>query len=165
MTLPPPLARWLGLAGLIPQLYATAVVLGGDPANRFTALSLGYAYAALILSFLGGIWWGIAAGAAGLRSIVVPRWLWFVAVVPTLIALASALPWALGTPWPQPSLIALGTALIAACGIDWLLWRHGLVPDWWLTLRLPLSIGLGVLTIILGVTGGIGGAGAISGGG
>jgi hypothetical protein len=143
-TTPPTFPRWLGLAGLLPQLAAVAVVFGGDTSLHFSAIALGYAYAALILSFLGGLWWGI--GAAADRP---PEWLWVAAVVPSLVALASALPWAVGAPWPGPSLVVLGLALIGALGVDVLLARLGLVPRWWMSLRLPLSLGLGGLTLLL----------------
>jgi hypothetical protein len=143
-TTPPVFPRWLGLAGLLPQLAAVAVVFGGDTSLHFSAIALGYAYAALILSFLGGLWWGI--GATADRP---PEWLWIAAVVPSLVALASALPWAVGAPWPGPSLVVLGLALIGALGVDVLLARLGLVPRWWMSLRLPLSLGLGGLTLLL----------------
>lgn len=143
---PPPLPRWLGLAGLAPQAAVVAVVLSGDIGLRFTALALGYAYAALILSFLGGLWWGLAAFAK--RP---PEWVWVAAVTPSLVALASAVPWAVGQPWPGPSLLVLGVALIGALGIDRLLARERLTPPWWMSLRLPLSLGLGTLTLILAI--------------
>lgn len=138
----PPVARRLGLAGLLPQLAVVAVLIEGDIGARFSALALGYAYAALILSFLGGLWWGLAARAA--RP---PDWLWAAAVVPSLVALASAWPWAVGKPWPGPSLIVLGGALIGSLAIDARLARAGLAPSWWMALRVPLSLGLGALTI------------------
>lgn len=143
---PPPLPRWLGLAGLLPQAIAVAVVLSGDEASRFSALSLGYAYAALILSFLGGLWWGLAA-----RAERPPEWAWIAAIAPSLVALATAVPWAIGQAWPAPSLVVLATALIAALGVDSLLSSRGLTPPWWMSLRLPLSLGLGVLTLVLAV--------------
>ena len=59
----PPVARWLGYAGLLPQALAFVAVAAGEVGGRFTALALSYAYAALILSFLGGMWWGLAAQA------------------------------------------------------------------------------------------------------
>lgn len=132
----------LGLAGLIPQVCAVLALLGDDPATRFPALALAYAYAALILSFLGGLWWGIAA-----KSDAPPTWIWGAAVAPSLIALASAWPWMVGLSWPGPSLVALGVALIAALGIDLALIRRGLAPPGWLALRAPLSLGLGALTL------------------
>lgn len=146
MVSPPPLPRWLGLAGLLPQLAAVAVVLSGDIALRFSALAMGYAYAALILSFLGGLWWGIAA-----RADRPPEWIWVAAIIPSLIALASAVPWAVGQTWPGPSLVILGAALIAALAVDRALARLDLTPPWWMSLRIPLSLGLGALTLVLAV--------------
>lgn len=139
----PTLARALGFAGLLPQLAALALVASGDPRWSFSALSLAYAYAALILSFLGGIWWGLAARAGA----DAPGWLWIAAVVPSLVALATAIPWAIGAEWPGPSLVLLGLALIAALAVDLRLVRLGLAPGWWLALRTPLSVGLGILSI------------------
>jgi hypothetical protein len=138
----PRLATMLGFAGLLPQIAAVLTLLGNDPATRFPALGLAYAYAALILSFLGGLWWGIAAKSDG-----VPRWVWVAAVAPSLVALASAWPWMVGLEWPGPSLIVLGFALIAALGVDIALVRLRLAPSGWMALRAPLSLGLGALTI------------------
>ncbi len=143
----PSTPRLLGFAGLLPQLAAGYILLENNADWRFTALAMAYAYAALILSFLGGLWWGLAA-AAGPRA---PRWLWVAAVVPSLIALASAWPWATGQPWPGPSMILLGGALIAALGVDWRLQKTGIAPDWWLSLRVPLSLGLGGITLAIGL--------------
>ena len=142
--MPPTIARLLGFAGLLPHIAVVLILLERNSELRFSALSLGYAYAALILSFLGGIWWGLAAKAE--RA---PNWLWIAAVMPSLIALASAIPWATGDPWPGPSLIIIGVALIGALGVDWQLARQGLAPDWWMRLRLPLSLGLGGLTLAM----------------
>ena len=142
---PPRLPRLLGLAGLLPQLAAVLVLFGRDPATHFTALALAYAYAALILSFLGGLWWGLGA-----RAEHPPAWLWIAAIAPSLVALASAVPWAVGEPWPGPSLIVLGAALLAALVIDREVARRDLAPPWWLALRVPLSVGLGVLTLVAG---------------
>jgi hypothetical protein len=141
----PRLALVLGYAGLLPQLAAVAVLLADDTGWRFAALALGYAYAALILSFLGGIWWGIAAQAHR----PVPAWLWVAAVAPSLVALASAIPWAIGKPWPGPSLGWLGIALLLSLVVDYRLWATRLAPPWWLHLRLPLSLGLGLLTLVV----------------
>ncbi|MDO7841892.1 DUF3429 domain-containing protein [Sphingomonas immobilis] len=142
---PPRLVLQLGYAGLIPQIAALAVLLAHDPEYHFMALAMGYAYAALILSFLGGLWWGLAAQAQE----DVPLWLWFAAVAPSLIAFASAWPWATGTKWPGSSLIVLGVALIASLAVDFRLKANGLCPPWWLHLRIPLSIGLGLSTLLM----------------
>ncbi len=142
----PRTARMLGLAGLLPQLAAGYVLLENNGEWHYTALSMAYAYAALILSFLGGLWWGLAAQAKE-----APGWIWYAAVVPSLIAFASAWPWATGQTWPGPSMIMLGTALIASLAVDWQLQRTGVAPAWWLGLRVPLSLGLGILTLLIGL--------------
>ncbi|WP_448502356.1 DUF3429 domain-containing protein [Sphingomonas sp.] len=147
LTAIPPDARALGLAGLLPQFASLLATLSGHPEWSFAAHALGFAYAALILSFLGGLWWGLAAAAGG-RA---PGWLYVAAVVPSLLALAACVPWALGENWPGPSLIALGAALIATLLVDRRLVADALAPHWWMALRTPLSIGLGATTIVIGL--------------
>lgn len=142
-----PMARALGYAGLLPQVLVVATLLAGGSDTRFMALSLGYAYAAIIFSFLGGLWWGLASAARR----PCPRWVWGVAVTPSLLSLLSAWPWATGMPWPGPSLVMLGIALAASLLVDLKLKRAGLTPQGWLALRAPLSIGLGVLTLMAGL--------------
>lgn len=139
-----PAARVLGYAGLLPQVAVVVMLLSGDLAARYVALALGFAYAALILSFLGGIWWGLAAADPG-RA---PRWLWVAAVVPSLVALASAWPWMVGLTWPGPSLVALGLAILATLAVDRALLQRGLESTSLWRLRLSLSLGLGGLTLL-----------------
>lgn len=143
----PRVAYILGLSGLLPQIAVVAVLLSHNPAGRFTALALGFAYAALILTFLGGTWWGLAAAAPD-RA---PAWVWVAAIVPSLIALATAWPWTVGLPWPGPSLVVLGVSLIAAVAVDVALVRLALAPTGWMRLRVPLSLGLGGLTLLAAV--------------
>ncbi len=139
----PLISTWLGYAGLVPQIAAVTVLASGSAYWRFTALALAYAYAALILSFLGGLWWGLAARSAG-RA---PNWSWVAAVLPSLIALMSAVPWAIGAPWPGPSLVWLGLSILCSLIVDRKLSTLGLAPVGWMALRAPLAIGLGVLTL------------------
>lgn len=142
---PPPLPRiavGLGLAGLLPQAIALLAAL--TEGQRYTALAAGYFYAALIFSFLGGIWWGVAASRRE-----APSWLYPAAVVPSLIAFASGVPWMVGGDWPGPSLVALGTAIAASVLVDRALHRLGLLGHELLRLRVILSLGLGGLTLAL----------------
>lgn len=134
----------LGYAGLLPQLLALAVLVAGPFEWHFTAIAMAYAYAALIFSFLGGLWWGAAA-----RDVRSPAWVYVAGVVPSLIALASAIPWAIGTAWPGPSLIVLGVGILLSPLVDRRLAAQALVPDWWMTLRWHLSLGLGALSIAI----------------
>lgn len=146
---PPRIALLLGYAGLSPQLIALGAVTLGGPEVRFTALAMAYAYAALILSFLGGLWWGNAATV----SQPVPAWIWVAAVTPSLVALASAIPWAIGAEWPGPSMMMLATSLVGSLGVDAALARMHLCPAWWLSLRIPLSVGLGLSTLAIALLG------------
>ncbi len=141
----PALPRWLGLAGLLPQFTCVAVLYAGPAEWREAALAIAFAYAALILSFLGGMWWGIAAAAPAAQRRKALGWLWIAAVLPSLVALACFLPWALDWAWPEPSLVMLGGALLVTLGVDAKL--GALAPRWWMALRVPLSTGLGLATI------------------
>lgn len=137
-------ARWLGGAGLIPQILFAGVAVGSPAAYGPTAIALALSYAALILSFIGGAWWGLASHAKGR----VPLWIWLAAVAPSLIALAAMSALIFGRS-PQPGLLTAGAALIAALAVDAKLTTNGLGPPGWLRLRTHLSLGLGWLTIIV----------------
>jgi hypothetical protein len=135
-------ARWLGYAGLLPQAIALWLALKGGPSG-FVALAGGFAYAAAIFSFLGGVWWGqaLANGRAGAGAFIV-------AVMPSLIAVAAFLPWTFGWSWPGPALIVLGLLI----GLSWLVDRQlEFANRAFMRLRLHLSVGLGALTIALGL--------------
>lgn len=140
----PKAVRMLGYGGLLPQAAAVLLIATGSPEYRFSALALAFAYAALILSFVDALWWGLAAA----RPATAPKWVWAVGVVPCLIALASFLPWVIGSSWPAPSMAILALALALSPLADWRLDRAGLCPRGWLALRVSLSLGLAVLTIL-----------------
>ena len=136
-----PAAIWLGYAGLLPQILCVALA-GGGHEYAFTALAGGFAYGAAIFSFLGGVWWGqaIASGRAGAGA-------YMVAVMPSLLAVALFLPWSFGWEWPGPALFYLGTLIALSPLVDRAL---GFAKPDFIRLRIHLSVGLGVLTIILG---------------
>jgi hypothetical protein len=140
-----PAARVLGYAGLVPQLMCLALVgLGHE--WRYAALAGGFAYAAAIFSFLGGLWWGqaLANGHTSTGAYVV-------AVLPSLISVALFLPWTFGWEWPRPALIYLGAMILGSPVIDRAL---GFAGGEFLRLRWHLSLGLGGLTIGLGLLAG-----------
>jgi Protein of unknown function (DUF3429) len=138
--------RWLGLAGLLPQLIAVLFLLDST-GMRWIAVAGGYGYAAFIFSFLGGIWWALA-----LLTPTAPRWLSGAAIVPSLLSLATFLPWTWGWTWPGPSLVILSIALLVSPLVDWQIAKYISLPAGWIRLRLQLSIGLGLLTGILAFT-------------
>lgn len=132
----------LGYAGLLPQILCLAMILAGHE-WRYAALAGGFAYAAAIFSFLGGVWWGqaVQSGRGTARA-------YLVSVLPSLLAVALFLPWTFGWEWPGPALLYLGALILLSPVIDRAL---GFAPGDFLRLRLHLSIGLGSLTIALGL--------------
>lgn len=146
-------AHLLGYAGLLPQAIALLFVAiarwrdddfaWADGAG--SAVALGTAYPLLILSFLGGIWWGFAmrrhAGQGALAAL---------AVTPSLAALAL-LGLLAATGHIGLTLVAIGSTIMLTLLIDRRLTRREEVPDGWMQLRIPLSLGLGSATILLGI--------------
>lgn len=133
-------ALWLGLAGLIPPIGLTAVAwlkLG-----LFAPSTPGFVltYAAVILSFIGGSWWGFASRAER------PSWLLFgLAVLPSLAGWAAIFSFR-----PPAALFALAVGLVAVLPVDWLLVQQRLAPRWWMRLRVPLSLGLALCCALSG---------------
>jgi hypothetical protein len=133
MRIPLP-ALWLGFAGLIPPLVLTAVAL--FDISLFAPSTPGFVltYAAVILSFLGGSWWGFVSRQER------PGWVLLgISVLPALGGWAAIFSFQ-----PPAALFALAGALIAALAMDALLVRRRLAPGWWMRLRVPLSVGLAV---------------------
>jgi Protein of unknown function (DUF3429) len=139
----PRIALRLGFAGLLPQIIAVFLV-ATDAEQRWSALAVGYAYAAFIFSFLGGVWWG-----QGLTIKNAPLWIYAAAVAPSLIALATYVPWVIGAAWPGPSLAILGICLILSPLVDRAIGQSVPFPPDWMRLRIILSLGLGGLTLLL----------------
>jgi len=131
----------LGYAGLLPALFCLLAAVLGPPEWQGLAFRTGALYAGLILSFLGGTWWGIATKAKAKQAMP----LYVLAVVPTLAALGLLM---LPSPW---RVVLLGVLILLSLVIDRLLVQLRLAPDLWMKLRVPLSIGLGLLTIALGL--------------
>ncbi len=137
-----PAARALGYAGLLPQVICVGMLASGHE-WRYSALAGGFAYAAAIFSFLGGVWWGqaVQSGRATAGA-------YFIAVMPSLLAVALFLPWTFGWEWPGPALLYLGALIIGSPLIDRAM---GFAEADFLKLRWHLSLGLGSLTIALGM--------------
>lgn len=128
----------LGAAGLLPFVGLAALMAwlrvvdtGLDPAWRGLAGGVIVGYGAVILSFLGGVRWGVAAGEPGTRE---RTWLFAGSVLPSLAA------------WPAlfvPASLALaGLALahLALGAADARLARSGRAPPWYGRLRIGLAL-------------------------
>lgn len=137
-------AYLLGFAGLLPQVAVVAAILIEEPATAYDLpFAFAFGYPSLILSFLGGVWWGFAmrreAGQAQLSGL---------AVLPSLAPLAVIPLAALSWRW---ALVALGIAIVLTLLVDRRLAATGEAPAGWMRLRVPLSLGLGGLTILAGL--------------
>ena len=126
---PPPTdtARLLGNLGLLPFVVGAALVwVVNAEAHPYATLALA-AYAAVIVSFLGGIHWGLA-----FRLSAPPASLFIWGVVPALVAwLAVMMPASAG-------LVVQGVMLVVCYLVDRRVYpQQGLAH--WLTLRFRLS--------------------------
>jgi hypothetical protein len=136
-TVKAPISAWvLGLAGLGPAMLFTAVALFADTPLWPHAWRFMLCYGAVILSFIGGAWWGLASapGASGGRAS-----LYVLAIAPALVAAVSLI---IGD-WR--GLSAVSAAFFAALAVDTHLVASGVAPKWWTRLRLPLSAMMGLL--------------------
>lgn len=145
-TLPRPVVT-LGLAGILPQAACLFIAITA-PGERWFALAAGCCYAAVILSFLGGMWWMV-----GLLTGRTHADFYAVAVMPSLIGWASLLPWCFGWPWPGPALGVLGLCLLASPLVDRWLAKQLEWPPAWLRLRVAMATGLGLATLGLATVG------------
>ncbi|CAD5372646.1 conserved membrane hypothetical protein [Rubrivivax sp. A210] len=130
----------LGYAGLAPFVLGAALMwLVYPEVHPYVALALS-SYAAVVISFLGGIHWGMA-----MRHQPPPHTLIAWGVVPSLLA------WAAVMMPPASGLVIAALALLACYGVDRRLYPlHGAAH--WLTLRFRLSM-LAALSCFIGAAG------------
>lgn len=142
-------AFWYGYGGLIP-FYAGALALWILPVPEMQlAWRVLIGYAAIILSFLGAVHWGLALANYGAppprAGDAVPAMTWARlgwAVIPALIG------WVALVLEPAPALILLIAAFAAAFLADRGAARAGVMPEWYPSLRGPLTL-LVVLALAL----------------
>ena len=143
----------LGAAGAIPFAVATAALLSPESRIRVPAVAAMVTYAAVVLSFLGGIEWGVAlhepaaATPAGKERHRITALL--VSVVPSLAA------WLVLTAPPPSFLPSLHWQLGADLALFVLVWaadlafaRQGLLPTWFVNLRTAITA---VVVMLLGL--------------
>lgn len=141
----------LGLAGLMPFVWG-ALTLMSTPlltwslhtfGARLSGPYVGLVYGVVILSFMSGVLWGFATRATGA---FVP-WAYGLSVLPALWAFLMT---GMGPAATASSLIVGFSGLL---GLDWLFWRQGLTPAWWMRLRLLLtSIVTACLAVVVWVS-------------
>jgi hypothetical protein len=133
---PTPAAQRLGGAGLLPFVAGALLVwLVDAEAHPYVTLGLS-AYAALIISFLGGIHWGLAMRmpltAPGVAAAPVPTAVLVWGVIPSLVAWPAVM-------MPPASALVIHALMLLACyAVDRRLYpRLGAAA--WLNLRFRLS--------------------------
>ncbi len=133
-------ARLLGHLGLLPFVLGAALVwVVNAEAHPYATLALS-AFAAVVVSFLGGIYWGL-----GFRLSAPPASLFIWGIVPSLVAwIAVMMPASAG-------LVVHGVMLLVCYAVDRRIYpTQGL--SHWLTLRFRLSA-VAALSCFLGAAG------------
>ncbi len=138
----PASAFWLGGLGALPFVgLAAAQVFVGDVLGPELNLAL-VAYGALILSFLGGVRWGIAMSESeegDERSLAIRL---AISILPSLIG------WSAFFMPDRVSLLILAIAFIAIGTLDVSAYKLSDAPAWYRKLRLPLTV---TVTICLAI--------------
>jgi uncharacterized membrane protein len=134
---------WIfSIAGAVILAGITAMLFSSQTQVRIPAIAALVTFAAVILSYLGGIEWGLALhevpGTERTRAVALG--------VSTLPALAAwGILWAPSPQWQVGGAIVLFLAVWAA---DLWLARHGLIPSWFVDLRTAITA---AVCLILGV--------------
>jgi hypothetical protein len=86
-------------------------------------------YGAIILAFMSGVLWGFATKLEAAQAATG----YALSVIPAL--------WAFFTTGGGPTSagISLMAGFIGLLGLDWLFWRYGVAPGWWMQLRVLLT--------------------------
>ena len=121
-------ALLLGIAGVVP-FWAAPVAIWWDPQWWTVAHHQQLVYGALILSFLGGVHWGIALAGDDHRW---PRYVW--SVLPALIGWTSHA-------FEHHGILILICGFGTAWSIDRLSPLAEALPVWYQSLRAILSVG------------------------
>jgi len=128
----PSAAAWLGGLGVLPFVgLSLATAFSNDDFKAQLSFAL-LAYGAVILSFLGGIHWGLAIGGVAQTDNVLLRRI-TLSIVPSLVAWAALL-----TPF-RSGFAVLAAAFIAMLLVDIRASRKQEAPAWYPNLRWPLS--------------------------
>ena len=126
-------ARLLTFAGVIPFVALLVLLFVGDLTQRVLYLQLLTTYAAVILSFLGGIQWGIGLSVtdSAPRS---AQTLFYLSVVPSLLAWTMLM-----IPHPTSRVLVAIFIFGFVWIIDTLLNLQKLIPAWFYKLRTVIT--------------------------
>lgn len=133
----PRAALALGLAGLLPFLWGV-LTMYVPAAQDLTISTVGprfvgpfviLQYGTVILAFMSGVLWGFATKAEG----AVAASGYAMSVIPALWAFFFV------GGGPTSAAIYLISGFVGLLWLDWMFWRQGLAPPWWMHLRVLLT--------------------------
>ncbi|MEL6518397.1 MAG: DUF3429 domain-containing protein [Pseudomonadota bacterium] len=127
----------LGFAGLIPFVWGALTVLSPAMTEfgiqtfgpRFVGPFVQLNYGQIILAFMSGVLWGFATRAQG----GVAATGYALSVLPALWAFFFV------GGGPVSAAINLLAGFVGLLGLDYMFWRQGLAPIWWMQLRVGLT--------------------------
>ncbi len=131
----------LGIAGLVPFAWGVAMIFveaGTMPTFGFFSSDASggvlilESFGAVILGFMGGCLWGFASAPGRRPSLM----LLAASAVPAFIAFLAI------RPDPAIGCLRLAFGFVVLQAIDVIFQRAGVAPDYWLSLRLPLTAGV-----------------------
>ena len=129
----PPTALWLGGLGAFPFVALAGAEPFLEGAPRLLVAHALVAYGATILSFLGGVHWGLAIASRSNAGHPEFRTRLIVSVVPSLAAWVALL-------FPERiGLLIVAAAIAAMLWVDLRATRAGHAPPWYPKLRIPLT--------------------------
>ena len=141
----PASAAWLGGLGLVPFIGLAAALPFVGPQVQSLATHALLAYGATILSFLGGIHWGLGIARAAVAPAGGLAGRLTLSIVPSLVAWIALL-----AP-PFAGLILLATGIALMVRVDILATRSGVAPPWYPRLRIPLSCAVATPRLVAGL--------------
>ena len=137
----------LGFGGLLPPLGLILVGQLGGPASHGIEF-WGVIYGGLILTFLGGAWWAFASRFPP-RNL--PVGILILSVLPSLITFAiMVMLFSFAALSPMIAGLIIGGLILMSPLVDAWIARRRHTPRWWMTMRVPLSILLAILTMACG---------------
>ena len=140
-------AMWLGGLGALPFIVLSSLSVFMEPLLvKQTNFAL-VVYGAVILSFLGGIHWGLAIATPELSPHNIKIFLrLLISIFPCLIGWLALL---LTIP---TGLLIVAIAFFAMLLYDWYASHKGLTPKWYLKLRVPLTLIAGTSLTLVAIT-------------
>ncbi len=127
------MAWLLSLTGLMPFVFATVLVVVDGPLslNYELGLEILTTYGAVILSFLGGIRWGLALAGQGERD---ATWRLALSVLPSLLG------WVVLLNVVSHGHVLLFFGFAMQFTWDWASYKRGEISAWFAKLRLLVSV-------------------------